>query len=109
MSLESEMRVSIYQEPCFGGLSINMWSRSNGKTYMVQPMEVIFKEVSEFATIERPTLRLSAATSPMFLAAFAEALDKHGVKTDSDAKIAGTLEATRAHLADMKKLVFRGK
>lgn len=38
------------------------------------------------------------------LPAFAEALSKRGIKTDNDHKIAGTLEATKYHLEDMRKL-----
>jgi len=38
------------------------------------------------------------------LQAFAEALSEHGIKTDNDHKIAGTLEATKYHLEDMRKL-----
>lgn len=36
--------------------------------------------------------------------AFANALSDAGIKTDNDHKIAGTLEATKYHLEDMRKL-----
>ena len=35
---------------------------------------------------------------------FAEELSRIGIKTDNDHKIAGTLEATKYHLEDMRKL-----
>lgn len=37
--------------------------------------------------------------------ALAETLDQKGVKTENDHKIAGTLEATRYHLEDMRQLL----
>lgn len=39
----------------------------------------------------------------------ADELARLGVKTDNDHKIAGTLEATKEHLADMRALVFKEK
>lgn len=37
--------------------------------------------------------------------ALAEFLDKNGIKTDNDHKIQGTLDAQRAHLEDLRKLL----
>lgn len=36
-------------------------------------------------------------------------LNRLGIKSDNDHKIAGTLDATKAHLEDMRALVFNGK
>lgn len=38
--------------------------------------------------------------------AFADALAGMGIKTDNDHKIAGTLEATKHHLEDMRRIVL---
>jgi len=35
----------------------------------------------------------------------AEAIDQVGIKTDKDAKLQGTMEAQRAHLADLRQLL----
>jgi len=43
--------------------------------------------------------------SLIFLKKFAEAIDEQGIKTDMDAKIEGTLEATKYHLEDLRKLL----
>ena len=40
----------------------------------------------------------------VMLKQFADQLSEMGVKTDNDHKIAGTLEATKYHLEDMRKL-----
>ena len=37
----------------------------------------------------------------------AKALDNTGVKTDNDHKIQGLMEATKYHLEDMRKMVFK--
>lgn len=43
------------------------------------------------------------------LQAFADALAKRGVKTVNDHHNAGLLEATKAHLEDMRTLVFKSR
>ncbi len=69
----------------------------------------IIVEVEGYATTERlkPTLRLNTGDAGQIMKALADALDNHGVKTDSDAKMSGILEATKVHLEDMRKLVFK--
>jgi hypothetical protein len=71
-------------------------------------MEMKFRVVGEGEYVEKPSLRLPFHMSEPFFRAFAEALDRQGVKTESDAKIGGLLEATRYHLEDMRKLALRG-
>lgn len=39
--------------------------------------------------------------------ALTEELSQLGIKTDSDAKLEGTLEATKYHLEDMRKMLFK--
>jgi len=48
-----------------------------------------------------PTLILPSGT----LEPIANAISELGVKTDSDAKLQGTMEAQRAHLADLRQLL----
>ncbi len=100
------MKVSIYRDPCFGAVQILFWEERNGKRYVVEPLKMTLKECPD-GFIYEPTLRINASSAGQFLTAFAEALDHEGVKTDSDAKIAGTLEATREHLKDLQKIVFK--
>jgi len=74
---------------------------------VAQPMKLEFKEVKKEDKIEEPTLRLSCSIKDEFLKAMAEALDKEGIKTENDFKIQGLLEATKYHLEDMRKIVFK--
>ena len=55
----------------------------------------------------RPFLTLPFIMAKELFTGLAEALDQSGIKTESDAKIAGLLEATKAHLEDMRTLVFK--
>lgn len=55
---------------------------------------------------DEPFLRFdSFIEQEAFLLAMAEALDDANIKTESDAKLQGTLEATRSHLADLRHLL----
>lgn len=98
------MNIQIRSDWVGYGLEIIFWEERDGKVYAVQPMEMIFKECPGGATTG-PSLRIAGAYANEFMKAFAEALDKKGVKTENDHKIAGTLEATRFHLEDMRKLL----
>lgn len=91
----------------------NDYMRNSIKVYMFENKErarVFYTKGGEEArTIEDGSLLndeeiLFARIHNSALQAFAEALDKHGIKTDNDHKIAGTLEATKYHLEDMRKL-----
>jgi hypothetical protein len=69
----------------------------------------IIVRIKTYETIDKikPTLRIGGRESNEILKAFAEAAQNQGVATDQDAKIAGLLEATKAHLEDMRRLVFK--
>lgn len=56
----------------------------------------------------KPSIWFNIYDGKEVLAEFARAIDQLGVKTDKDAKTEGILEATREHLSDMRKLVFKG-
>lgn len=53
------------------------------------------------------TLRLNGRESGEILKSLAEAIHSQGVSTDNDARMSGLLEATKEHLSDMRKLVFK--
>ena len=59
----------------------------------------------EVAQIIEPSLKLPGNIGRALLQAFAEALDKDGIKTDKDAKLQGTIEATKYHLEDLRTLL----
>jgi hypothetical protein len=53
----------------------------------------------------KPFLTFSGTIAQEFFQGLAEALDAQGIKTDKDAKIQGTLEATKYHLEDLRTLL----
>lgn len=69
----------------------------------------ILSRVRTFETMDhlKPTLRIGGREAGEILKAFADAIHEHGISTDNDARISGLLEATKEHLADMRKLVFK--
>jgi len=98
------MKVKIYKNPYKDFIEFLIYYEQNGKRYIAQPVELIFKEWKENKEI-KPTLKISGFFEGEFLRALAEALNEKGIKTDKDAKIEGTLEATKYHLEDLRKLL----
>jgi hypothetical protein len=56
------MQVSIYRDPCFGGIQILIWEQRNGKYYVVEPMEMKLKESTAY-TYE-PSIKIDGSVSP---------------------------------------------
>jgi len=79
--------------------------RGDGRRSIMLPVEMVFKTIEEGECFPGPSMRLYGSMEREFMAAFADALDKNGIKTDKDAKIEGTLEATRFHLDDLRMLL----
>lgn len=98
------MHVSIYRERWNAGINIMIWEDRNGTNYVAKPVELVFEEAPKFSAVS-PTLRFSSDCAPAFMKALAEALDGEGIKTDSDAKLSGTLEAQKYHLEDLRLML----
>ncbi len=78
--------------------------RMDGKIFAAKPMNIEFEEVISDAYI-KPTLILKNKVGREFMSAMADMLDKNGIKTEKTSKLEGTLEATKYHLEDMRKLL----
>ena len=98
------MKIKIHKNPYSDAIEFLIYKEQNGKKYIAQPVEIIFEEHKEGKAI-KPTLTIGGFFEGEFLNALAEALDEKGIKTDKDAKIEGTLGATRYHLEDLRKLL----
>ncbi len=92
-----------------GGVEFIFFEHRDGKTYVCKPMQIIMEPTGPDGSFSGPSLKFDGVFGDIFLLALAEALDKSGVKTDKDAKIAGTLEATKYHLEDLRKIVFKSR
>ena len=71
-------------------------------------MDLAFERMEEGKEYE-PSLKISRVFVPGFLEALSAALDKSGVRPPSTDRIEGEMEATRKHLEDMRRLVFKGR
>lgn len=100
------MKVRIQKHPLTDTLQIWFYEIRNGKHFVAKREAIQLVEVEEAEPVE-PTLEISGVLSGEFLQAFADELADKGIKNVNDHRIAGTLEATREHLADMRKLVFK--
>src|SRR4051794_39073722 len=97
MATCGDIGVSIGTDPITGNVAIYLYERRNGKTFAAQPVDLVFSEVDDEQPI-MPTIRMNRVYADPLLEAIAEALDQAGVKTETDAKIQGTLEATKYQL-----------
>ena len=98
------MKVRIYFDPLTHNVNIGFIETRNGKDYIAKPVDLEFEEMHPDLDV-KPTLRIPSFQAMEFMKALAEALDKQEIKTDKDAKIEGTLDATRYHLEDLRKLL----
>lgn len=105
----SNFEVYIQRQPWSDALGIAIFEIRNGKRYMAEFVPLVFKELQEQEHIEKPTFEFPSSVATPLLKAFANAIGEHGIRTASDEKIQGTLEATRGWLEDMRNLVFKSK
>lgn len=83
----------------------------DGNIGVAEPVDLKFKRYKQNEAIPAtPTITISRTMAKQFLQSLAEALSEKGFKTDKDAKIEGTLSATRYHLEDTRTLLgLKGK
>ena len=105
--MEDNFKVYIYRE-WDDAVRIAFVVTRNGIRHIAKPVDLIFTPMNEEAE-NPPTLKLSSGNAGNFFSAFAEALDKQGIKTENDFKIQGKLEAKESHLQDMRRLVFKNQ
>jgi len=86
----NSLKVYMFED---GNRARQFYTKGGEEVHTVQDGEMLKDEDIMFARIPLDALQ-----------AFAEALSERGIKTDNDHKIAGTLEATKYHLEDMRKL-----
>lgn len=99
------MKVRIYSNPWDNTTNIAFLVQKNGQWHIAKPVELVFEPIEDGTMNIPPTIMLSSEVAHEFLTGLAQALDDRGIKTDSDAKLQGTLEATKFHLEDMRGLL----
>ena len=102
----NDFEVRIGKDITRAGIAIIVFDRRKGQNSVINLYTGETKVLKDFEEIPQDfMMKLSSFIANDFLQALAEALDQQGIKTDKDAKIAGTLEATKYHLEDMRKLL----
>ena len=102
----NDFEIRIGQDITRAGIAIIVFDRRKGQNSVINLYTGETKVLKEFEEIPFEfMMKISNFLANDFLKALAEALDQQGIKTDKDAKIAGTLEATKYHLEDMRKLL----
>ena len=91
--IRSEIAIVVFDRRYGDSRAMNLYT---GETKVLKEFEEIPPEF---------IMTISNFLANDFLEALAEALDQQGIKTDKDAKIAGTLEVIKYHLEDMRKLL----
>ncbi len=100
------IQVYIEQKPCNTGVGIYIYEERNGKMYLYQTTKLTIKECKA-GTSEEPTIKFNYPIVNELLQALQEAIVSIGIKPKEGNKIEGLYEATKEHLNDMRKLVFK--
>ena len=96
--------VSIEHVAYMGMVNLYIAKKEAGQIAIAEPLDLTLRLVEEGHSV-KPTLQLKEWEAHELLLALAEALDEKGMKTSKDAKMEGTLEATRYHLEDLRKML----
>lgn len=102
--MDSPLKVRIYANPWDMTTNIALMVQRNGQWMIAKPVTFDFVPINQ-GEVTTPTMMFAPEVASEFLKAMAQALDDRGIKTDSDAKLQGTLEATKSHLEDMRGLL----
>jgi len=102
----SNYRVAIRHNPITEYLEIYFLDDGPNYRSVALPMDLVFERMEDGKEYE-PSLKISRVFVPGFLEALAAALDKSGVKPPSIDRMEGELKATKGHLKDMRRLVFK--
>lgn len=92
-----------------GHINIFIVEEQGEKRFVAKKVNLEFVEIHPYKSMSTedsgPTLQFPIFDAHNLLKDLAEELDKNGIQTDKDAKIAGTLEATKYHLEDLRTLL----
>lgn len=99
------MEIEIYNIPFRKSVEIMFFKETPEGRYRTKPMTIEWEKERPGEVYPKASLTVEGGDSETFLQVLAEALARHGVKTDKDAKIEGTLQATRYHLEDMREML----
>lgn len=100
------MKASIRFDPTFAGMSIYLYEDRPEGRFVVKPTELEVEAVDYNREVE-PTFRFSEHSGYEFLNSLVNALVQCGFKPDEIKAHDKQVEAIKAHLEDMRRLVFK--
>ena len=106
--IKSDMLVAIHEDVMSLCTLITFYEIRGKECWLWNAYTNDYKQHNECNPI--PTeyqIRLPRILAQNLLKNLSQELDNHGFKADSQSKVEGVLEATKAHLDDMRKLVFK--
>lgn len=99
------MKAKIVQDEFRFDTGVYIYEERDGKVFVAKPVKLEFEELPPHSASNGPTITMSRPAMTAFLQALAGQMDDNGIKKPSEEKIMGLLEATRAHLGDMRTLL----
>lgn len=109
------MKIWIEREYLRDIYNVYVGAKHGTRLFVARPVELIFDEVKEYSPgtdIKNlaPFLKVDGLDAHDFFPALAKALAEIGFKDIKDTEqIKDILDATKYHLEDMRKLIFKGK
>ena len=104
--MDEYYRVRIRTCPWTLGYEVYISCQEGKKVFVAEPVEFNFKEIELGGHCE-PSLVIEHPFAKQFMKAFLDALEGQGIESDSVSRLKGTMEASKYHLEDMRRLVFR--
>ena len=105
MALKDGLNVVIDQSRFDGMVGIYFVKKSGDEIAVADPVKLVFSPANALQHQE-PSISLPYPLSEEIIKAFVQAASDSGVKTINENHLEGEMVATKAHLEDMRKLVF---
>lgn len=105
----TKFEVKVNANIATGGVDLYIIRRDlgSGAAYLALPLNPVFERVDEGAIYPRPTISIDGFAAQEIMKDITNQFERKGIVPDSQERIEGVLEATREHLSDMRKLVFK--
>lgn len=98
------MKVKIFYDVISDEMKFLFYEERDGQRYIVKPVAIELEAVKKGYPTEA-SMSIPGLAASELMVSLAEELDGQGIKTDKDSKLEGTIEATKYHLEDMRKLL----
>lgn len=102
------MKIKIYENPLSGAVDFLLYREVGHKVFYVKPVEFRFEEKTE-GNWAVPTFTIGDNSAKEMLQELADMLDQKKIYPSTKPPLTNELIATKYHLEDMRRLVFKPK